>query len=148
MWTDLNSLFTQHRVLKNEGKSNENLQRLWEIQTIVCAAVGTNCSAFYYHTAVSDLFCLLLIWFISVYAFPLVLSPILSSVVFPHSLYAYLLIILSFQFIADFLRTFSSTRPTNSCPITSIECVFTLYWVPEARRLRQIIQFRYWEICI
>jgi len=46
------------------------------------------------------MFCLLLIWFISVYAFPLVLSPILSYVVFPCSFHAYLHTILSFHFIA------------------------------------------------
>lgn len=74
-----------------------------KIQAIMCTAVGTHCSAFFFHTAVSDImfFSSSFIFFILyLYAFPLVLSPILSSVVFPCSLHAYLPTNFSFHFIA------------------------------------------------
>jgi hypothetical protein len=140
-WTPPYEMWTKHvnwsevpiqttKSTKNEGKSNENLQCV-AIQTVVGTAAGTHCTAFFYHTAV---------WDVMLFSFNLVyLCIYFPSCSFPHSLHAYWHTVLFFHFITkecqNFLCTFSSTCSTNSCPITSIEIMSTLYQVPEARRL-------------
>ena len=77
----------KERVLNNQGESNQNLLCVCvKIQTIMCTAVGTHCSAFFFHTAVPDImFCLLFIFCFFTYMHSLLFFPLFFLLLCSHA---------------------------------------------------------------